>query len=257
MPDAPGSSSEPIDSAAAAALEGAQHVSVKSLMLGTGPRFARDAFGPILVFYVGWKLFGLGIGIGAATVMSVLSWRYEKRRDRSARMALFSLGFVLFQAAVGLVSGSATVYLAQPVLLSGGFGLAFIVSVAVKRPLAGMFAEELYPFPPEVKESVTFLRIFSRISLVWGVYQLLRSGLRLLVLIVGEVEAFLLVNLVTGVPLVAGLMSWSIWSALRGFRRSEEWGWALRGEDPPAEVVARYLEELEEPPLPPQAAPEA
>ncbi len=250
MPDAPESSSPSVDSAPAAAVEGVQHVSVKSLMLGTGPRFARDAFGPILVFYIGWKMFGLGIGIGAATAMSLLSWRYEKRRDRSARMALFSLGFVLFQATVGLVSGSATVYLAQPVLLSAGFGLAFIVSVAVKRPLAGLFAEELYPFPPEVKESVTFVRIFSRISLVWGIYQLLRSGLRLLVLIAGEVEVFLVVNLVTGVPLVAALMSWSIWYGLRGFRRSEEWGWALRGEDPPAEVVSQYLDKLEGSPLP-------
>lgn len=256
MPDEPASSPSVADSASAA-IQGAQHISVKSLMLGTGPRFARDAFGPILAFYVGWKVFGLGIGIAAATTMSLLSWRYEKRRDRSARMALFSLGFVLFQAAVGLVSGSATVYLAQPVLLSGGFGLAFIVSVALKRPLAGVFAEELYPFPPEVKESVTFVRIFSRISLVWGVYQLLRSALRLLVLLVSEVEAFLLVNLVTGVPLVAGLMSWSIWYGLRSFRRSEEWGWALRGEDPPAEVVAQYLEDLDGPPMPPQRAPEA
>ena len=137
MPPSPQNPSPSVDSASAAAVEGVQHVSVKSLMLGSGPRFARDAFGPILVFYVGWKLFGLGIGIGAATLMSLLSWRYEKRRDRSARMALFALGFVLFQAAVGLVSGSATVYLAQPVLLSGGFGLAFIVSVVVRRPLAG------------------------------------------------------------------------------------------------------------------------
>lgn len=256
MPAASPSSSASVDSASAAAAEGVQHISVKSLMLGTGPRFARDAFGPILVFYVGWKLFGLGIGIGAATLMSLLSWRYEKRRDRSARMALFALGFVMFQAAVGLVSGSATVYLAQPVLLSGGFGLAFIVSVVIKRPLAGVFAEEVYPFPPEVKESATFLRIFSRISLVWGVYQLLRSALRLLVLLTGEIEAFLVVNLVTGVPLIAGLMSWSIWYGLRGFRRSQEWGWALRGEDPPAEVVQRYLEKLEGAPSTPQPAPE-
>jgi len=122
--------------------------------------------------------------------------------------------------------------------------------------LAGVFAEEVYPFPPEVKESATFLRIFSRISLVWGVYQLLRSALRLLVLLTGEIEAFLVVNLVTGVPLIAGLMSWSIWYGLRGFRRSQEWGWALRGEDPPAEVVQRYLEELEGAPSTPQPAPE-
>ena len=35
-------------SAAEAALQGAQQVSFKSIMLGSGPRFARDAFGPVL-----------------------------------------------------------------------------------------------------------------------------------------------------------------------------------------------------------------
>jgi hypothetical protein len=220
-PDTMGSATE-------AALEGAQRVSVKSLMLGTGPRFARDAFGPILVFYVGWRLLGLVAGIVAATAMGVLSWRYERRRDRSARMAQFSLAFVLFQAVVGLLSGSAIVYL-------------------MRKPLAGVFAEELYPFPAEVRESVTFLRVFSRISLVWGIYQLVRSALRLAILATGAVEGFIVVNLVTGVPLVAALMSWSIWYGVRGFRRSEEWGWALRGEPPPPEVVARYLET---PPVP-------
>ena len=33
-------------------------LSAWALMLGSGPRFARDAFGPVLVFYVGWKLIG-------------------------------------------------------------------------------------------------------------------------------------------------------------------------------------------------------
>ena len=40
------------------------------------------------------------------------------------------------------------------------------------------------------------------------------------------------------------MMSWSIWYAVRAFRRSEEWGWALRGEEPPPEVVAAYMPEI-------------
>jgi hypothetical protein len=34
-------------------------VTVLGLLLGSGPRFARDALGPVLVFYVGWKLLRL------------------------------------------------------------------------------------------------------------------------------------------------------------------------------------------------------
>ncbi len=214
----------PVDELEAAA----PHVTFKGILLGAGPRFARDAFGPVIAFYIGWKLAGLVVGIAGATVVSLAAWRYERRRDRAGVVARLSLGFVVVQAAIGLISQSATVYLAQPVLLSAAFGIAFIVSVALGRPLAGVFAGEIYPFPPEVRNSATFVHVFGRVSIAWGLYQLLRSGVRLLALVGGGVEVFIVVNLLTGVPFTAGLMSWSIWYGLRKFRRSDEWGWALQ-----------------------------
>ena len=219
-------------SGAEAMVEGVEHVTVRGILLGSGPRFARDAFGPVLAFYIGWKLFGLVAGIGCATAVSLLAWRYERRRDRAGVVARLSLGFVIVQATIGLIAQSATVYLAQPVLLSAAFGIAFLVSAAIGRPLAGVFASEIYPFPPEVRASATFVHVFGRVSVVWGIYQLLRSATRLVALIGGGIEVFLVINLVTGVPLTAGLMSWSVWYGLRGFRRSDEWGWALGGAPP-------------------------
>ena len=205
----------------------ATDVSVRGLMLGGGPRFARDAFGPVLAFYVGWKLLGLAAGILVATAVSLIAFRYERKRERSGTMARVALGFVLVQGAVGLLSNSAKVYLAQPVLLNAAFGLAFLVSTLIHRPLAGVFAEEMTPFPPEVKASGTFRRVFGRISIAWGAYLLLRSGLRLFALSTSSVEDFLVVNFVTGLPLTAGLMAASMWYGMRGFRRSAEWGWAF------------------------------
>lgn len=222
------------------ALRSAQQVSFRSLMLGEGPRFARDAFGPVVVFYLVWKLAGLAAGIVAATVFSILAFRHERRSQRKGNMALISLGFVVISAVVGLVSRSATVYLAQPVLLSACFGIAFLVSAAIGKPLAGTFAEEMFSFPKEVKESRTFKRVFARESVAWGAYLVLRSAVRLLTLTATNVEFFLLVNFVTGVPVTAALMTWSIWYGVRGFRRSAEWGWAMRGEPPPADVAAGY-----------------
>ena len=227
-----------MDDLNAAALQAAQQVTFKSMMLGNGPRFARDAFGPLLAFYVTWRLAGLVAGIAVSTAVSLLSWRYERKRDRSGNLAFLTLGFVLIQAVIGLVSRSATVYLAQPVLLNAAFGLAFVISTFIGKPLAGVFANEFYPFPPEVRESRTFKRVFSVESLVWGFYNLFRSGLRLAILAIGGVEAFIVVNFLTGVPLMMIFMTWSIWYGVRGFRKSDEWGWAMRGEAPPPEVVA-------------------
>src|SRR5205814_727944 len=146
--------------------------------------------------------------------------------ERPGMVARIALLFVLVQGTIGLAFGSAKVYLAQPVVLNGILGLVFLVSVLLGRPFAGMFAEELYPFPPEVKASETFRRAFTPVSLAWAVYLLARSGLRLFML-TKSVDAFVVVNVATGAPIMIGLMAWSVWYITRSFRRSEEWGWAL------------------------------
>jgi intracellular septation protein A len=203
-------------------------VQTRDLLLGSGPRMARDAFGPMLAFYVGWRLFGLVAGILVATIVAVAALWSEQQQGRRGLMARIGLGFIVIQAAVGLVSGSEQLYLAQPVLVSGLYGVAFLGSVVIRRPLTAAFAEEMYPFPDFVRESDTYRRAFSNISLVWGVYLLGRTALRLATLADSSVEAFMVVNFVTGVPVTAFLLSWSVWYAVRYFRRSEEWGEAIR-----------------------------
>lgn len=204
-------------------------VRVRDILLGSGPRFARDAFGPLLVFYVGWKAFGLAAGIVAATVLAVGAWRWEVRRERPGLMARIGLVLVLLQAAIGLIADDARVYLAQPVLISFVYGLVFLGSALMGRPLAGTFATEMYEFPDEVRSSDTFRRVFGRVSLAWGCYLVLRSVVRMLVLSQASVDAFVLVNFLTGFPFMTALITWSVWYGVRGFRRSEEWGWAFAG----------------------------
>jgi Protein of unknown function (DUF3159) len=223
-------------STAETALAMASTLSARSLLFGSGPRFAGDALGPVLAFYVGWKVAGTVVGIGVATAVGVLAWYAERRRERPGAVALLALAFVFVQAGVGLAFDSARVYLAQQVFLSAGLGFAFLISIVVRRPLAGLFAQDIFPFPEEVRSSATFRRVFTRISLAWGVYQVLRSAIRLGALSNSTIDAYLVVNLITGVFIVA-LMAWSIWYAVRAFRRSDEWGWAIRGEPPPPEEV--------------------
>ncbi len=202
-------------------------ITFKGIAFGTGPRFARDAFGPVLTFYVVWKLLGIVPGILAATVVSLVAVRYEQRRERSGVIVKIALALVLIQATVGIVTRSAEIYLIQPVIVSALYGLAFLVSPLLGKPLTAVFANELYPFPVEVRESETFRRVFSRLSYAWGGYQLVRSAVKAAALIGLGVDTYVVVNLLTGAPMIAGMMSWSIWYGVRGFRRSEEWGWAI------------------------------
>jgi hypothetical protein len=123
-------------------------VSALALMLGSGPRFARDAFGPAIVFYVGWKFIGLPTAILAATALAIAAYVFERRQARSGISAGLGLGIALVQTITGLAAGSTTAYFAPPIIANGAFGLAFLVSVAIGHPLAGVFAQDTYPFPP-------------------------------------------------------------------------------------------------------------
>jgi intracellular septation protein A len=218
------------DAASSPLPDGSMHlppITVRGILLGSGPRFARDAFGPLASFYVLWRLWGLVPGIIAATTVALVAYRIERRSERPGLVVRISLAVVAIQAAVGLITGSAEAYVALPVLVNAGYGLAFIGSTFIGRPLAGVFAEEMIELPDEVKASRTHRLVFGRISLAWGVYMVARATVRLLILAALGVDLFVAVSFATGFPITMALMSWSIWYGLRGFRRSEEWGPAI------------------------------
>ena len=183
------------------------------------PTFAVEGFAPILLFYAVWKGVGLAPAVVAATALSVGIVIWQVRRGNSGALAVVALIFVLIQGVVGLVSQSATVYLAQPVVLSACWGVAYFVSVAIRRPLIGVFANVWYPFPPEFRASEPYRREFSLQSIVWGIYCFARAGLRLAVLLGPGIGGFVVVSLLTGAPIIAALVFWGIWHARRFFSK--------------------------------------
>ncbi len=176
----------------------------------------REGVLPLGAFYAGLRLEGLAVGIVASTVASVLLYVNERRAGRAGLLVRLSLAFVLVQSAVGLLANSTIVYLAQPVLATAVWGVAFLVSVPLGRPLTGMIASAWYPFPPSFRESAPFKRVFGIESLVWAGYFLARSALRLALLLHGSLESFLAVTVVTGTPVMLVLLAWSIRYAIRG-----------------------------------------
>jgi len=157
------------------------------------------------------------------------SWDYVSRlAQRSEQigydLTLIAVGaaFVVIQAVVGLASHSTTVYLAQPVVLSALWGVVFFVSIAIGRPLIGVFASVWYPFPAWFRASEPYRREFGMQSFVWGLVCLARAGLRMWALLDSGVGGFVVVSIVTGTPLLAALVAWGIWHARRTFLRLDE-----------------------------------
>jgi MFS family permease len=194
---------------------------VRSILAAGLPGFLREGFLPLGAFYVGWRLSGLGAGIAASAAASVAVYALERRAGRDGLLVKLSLAFVAVQTVIGLLSHSTVLYLVTPVLANGVWAAAFLGSAVVGRPLAGTFACAWYPFPREFRATAEFRRVYGVESVVWGVYLLSRSALRLAALLYGSVGAFLVVAFLTGTPAMLGLVAWSIWYAIRRFSASE------------------------------------
>jgi hypothetical protein len=193
----------------------------RTVLLSGLPQFLREGFLPIGAFYVGLRLGDLTVGIAAAAAVSAAVYVLERRAGRDGLLVRLSLAFVAVQSAIGLISNSTTVYLAQPVLANAAWGLAFLGSAMLRRPLAGAFACAWYPFPRWFREADSFKRVFGVESVVWGIYFLGRAALRLAVLLYGDVESFLIVTIATGTPAMLVLTVWSIRYAIRRLSADE------------------------------------
>jgi hypothetical protein len=205
----------------AVSADGLRAPTFRSVLLGGLPAFLREGFLPLGAFYVGWRAAGLGVGIGASALASTFIYLLERRAGRDGLMVRLSLGFVVVQSAVGLISNSTIVYLATPVVANVLWALAFLVSAAIRRPLAGALACAWYPFSDELRATQTFKRVFGVESFVWGVYLLARGALRLGILLTGHLGAFLVVNVAAGTPLMLALVAWSIQYSIRRFEAAE------------------------------------
>jgi hypothetical protein len=179
------------------------------------PGFLREGFLPLAAFYAGLQLSGLLVAMCAAAAAAVAIYGFERSAGRDGLLVRLSLLFVAVQTVIGIATHSAVAYLATPVLVNAAWGLMFLGSVAIRRPLAGALACAWYPFTPEFRESDEFKRVYGFESIVWGVYLLARSAIRLAVLGSGNLAVYLVVVLGTGTPLMLALVAWSVWYAIR------------------------------------------
>lgn len=182
----------------------------RTLLRSAGPRLLRDILGPTLTFYAGWKLTGnLVVGVALGTAFSLLVYRHERRHGRPGAIARLVLAFVVVQAVVGLVTHSATAYLVQPALLGALNGAVWLGSVAVGKPLAALFASEVFPLDEETRASEEFRTVFRHVSLVFGTFFFVFAGVQLLVLLAVGIDAFVAVRVLDAIGIL-GLIVYSV-----------------------------------------------
>jgi Protein of unknown function (DUF3159) len=200
-------------------LDGLPEPTWRSLLERGLPQFGVESVVPVVVFYGAWKLLGLAGAVACGTAIALLIAGWQIRRSRGGALAIATVIFVVIQALVALAAHSATVYLAQPVVLSACWRLVYLASVLVGRPLIGVFANAWYPFPTEFRATTPYRHEMGMQSVIWGVYCLARAALRLVVLLRSGIGSFVLVSTVTGTPIIIALVFWGLWHARRTFTR--------------------------------------
>src|SRR5690242_17847585 len=126
----------------------------REILKVAGPRIARDVLCPLAAFYLGFKLIGLGAGIGFATVAGLtVAALARKREGRPGLIAAIAVIFIVARGIAGLVGGTAEAYLAGDVVMDTLLASLFLGSLRFgKEPLAAAFAEEIFPVPDDARE---------------------------------------------------------------------------------------------------------
>jgi hypothetical protein len=176
---------------------------------------------PVGVFYVGIQTWGFSLAVVLVLAWSglVFSWHLQRTGGADVFSAT-TFAFACVKAVAGLVSQNTWLYLAWPSLENLVYGTAFFGSALLGRPLLALYAERLYPIPPDVHASPTFRRAFLVVSAAWLCGHSLRAILRLWLLAHLPLEVYLIADTVAGWPINGSLVALTTWFPLRELRRA-------------------------------------
>jgi hypothetical protein len=176
---------------------------------------------PVGVFYTTYRLFEFSAAVIAVLTWSLLIFIWHRRRTGGADVfSATTFVFACTKAAAGLFSQNPMLYLAWPSLENLIYGTAFFGSALLGAPLLALFAQRLYPIPPEVRATRAFRRAFIVTSAAWLIGHSLRAVVRLWLLFNLPLELYLIADTVAGWPINGGLVAFTFWYPLRQLRRA-------------------------------------
>jgi intracellular septation protein A len=176
---------------------------------------------PVGLFYAAYRLASFTTAVVLVLAWSALIFAWHRRRTGGADVfSATTFVFACIKASAGLLSQNPMLYLAWPSLENLIYGIAFLGSALLGRPLLALYAQRLYPIPPEVSASATFRRAFLVASAAWLVGHAVRGVVRLWLLSTLPLELYLIADTVAGWPINTSLVAFTAWYPLRQLRRA-------------------------------------
>jgi len=182
-----------------------------SVLRRFAPQAIEATIVPGLIVVVVTSVAGAMVAIGAALAWTLLAalWRSVASGQLTA-LSILAMTRLSVRSLLALAAGSTFLYFLQGSVGAFCVAGAFLVSVAVGRPLARRFAADVTDLPRAVLDHRVARRALSRISLLWGVVGLAHASVGLWLLLHLTTNAYVVVNTALSILVPAALVAVSV-----------------------------------------------
>lgn len=170
-----------------------------------GPLGVAESTLPFVVFTTVWALSGHDVrtgGIVAVAVTAALAIARILKRE-TVQFALSGVVGVAFGAFVANRTGNAEDFFLPGILINAGSAIAYLISIAIRRPLLGLIVSTLTGEGNSWYRDPERRRAYTKASWIWVALFLFRLSIQLPLYISGAVGPLAVARVVTGLPLFA------------------------------------------------------
>jgi intracellular septation protein A len=158
--------------------------SLRQVARRAAPQVIDGALLPLGCFLAVSAIAGLGMAMIAGLGWSALAiTRRVARNRRVPAIAVLAAAMLAVRSTLTLTTGSAFLYFLQPTIGTAVVGLAFLCSVAARRPLTRRFVGDFIALPQRVLRDRRVHEFFVRNSVMWAVVGFLNATVAYVLLI--------------------------------------------------------------------------
>jgi len=174
---------------------------------------------PVAVFVVANILTELRPALWAAVGSVVLLAAFRLVRRESPRQALNGVAGIAVAAFVAARTGRAENFYLPGILIGAAYGLAFTVSLLVRRPLVGVAWAFLTGAGPGWRDDRRLARTFTLLTVAWAALFLVRAGVQGgMYLADASATALGIARLAMGYPPLVLLLLVTVWQVRKATR---------------------------------------
>ena len=150
---------------------------------------------PAVIFVAFLELFGTRSAILAALgfALAAMLGRVIRKREIPGLLWLTTIGLVA-RTIAALATGSVVIYFLQPTVATAMFGLAFLVSVMVKKPMVERLLLDVCPLDDSTRKHPQLQRFFTHVSLWWAFTSMVNFSITLWLLLSQSPTTFVVVK---------------------------------------------------------------